>query len=43
LGALVQGMNLTRIDFAEEIERNVKPAMVAVNLAAFRAGMAAVR
>ena len=43
LGALVQGMNLTRIDFACEIERNVKPATVAVNLAAFQAGMAAVR
>ena len=43
LGALVQGMNLTRIDFSGEIERNVKPATVAVNLAAFQAGMAAVR
>ena len=43
LGAVVEGMNLTRIDFAGEIERNVKPATVAVNLAAFRAGMAAVR
>ena len=43
LGALVQGMNLTRIDFASEIERNVKPVTVAVNLAAFQAGMAAVR
>ena len=43
LGAVVEGMNLTRIDFAGEIERNVKPATVAVNLAAFQAGMAAVR
>jgi indolepyruvate ferredoxin oxidoreductase beta subunit len=43
LGALVQGMNLTRIDFAGEIERNVKPATVAVNLAAFQAGMAVAR
>ena len=43
LGAVVEGMNLTRIDFAGEIERNVKPATVAVNLAAFQAGLAAVR
>ena len=43
LGAVVEGMNLTRIDFAGEIERNVKPATLAVNLAAFQAGMAAGR
>jgi len=43
LGALVKGMQLTHIDFEAEIERNVKPATLPLNLTAFRAGMDAVK
>ena len=43
LGALVKGMKLTHIDFAAQITQNVKPATVAMNLAAFQAGMDAVQ
>jgi indolepyruvate ferredoxin oxidoreductase beta subunit len=41
LGALVKGMELTDIDFEAEIAKNVKPASLELNLAAFRAGVAA--
>ena len=43
LGALVKGMKLTHIDFAAQIAKSVKPATVAMNLAAFQAGMDAVQ
>ena len=39
-GALVKGMNLTRIDFETEIAGNVKPETLKLNLEAFRAGQA---
>ena len=41
LGALVKGMELTHVDFEAEIAKNVKPETVAMNVAAFRAGLAA--
>ncbi|MCX7781889.1 MAG: indolepyruvate oxidoreductase subunit beta [Negativicutes bacterium] len=42
-GALVAAMDLHDIDWESEIRNNVKPAMAEVNIAAFRAGMKAVR
>ena len=40
LGALVKGMELTHVDFEAEIAKNVKPETVAMNVAAFHAGLA---
>jgi len=39
LGALVKGMELTHIDFATEIAKNVKQETLKLNLEAFQAGM----
>lgn len=43
LGALVQCLQLNPDDFTAEIARSVKPSTIELNLAAFYAGMAAVR
>jgi indolepyruvate ferredoxin oxidoreductase, beta subunit len=41
LGALVKGMELTDIDWESAIRKSIKPALLEVNLAAFKAGMQA--
>ncbi|MDF2571557.1 MAG: Indolepyruvate ferredoxin oxidoreductase [Sporomusa sp.] len=41
-GALVQGMQLTSIDWEKAIRENVKPSTVDINIEAFKAGMQAV-
>ena len=40
-GALVKGMALTQLDFEAQIAANVKPETLALNIEAYRAGMAA--
>lgn len=42
LGALVKAMDLTKINWENQIKENVKPNMVEVNIKAFRAGTNAV-
>lgn len=42
LGALVKAMKLTEVDWEAEIAKQVKPALVELNVRAFRAGMEAI-